>query len=685
MSTASNRSSGVNRRLNSLQNEGKHSHSRSLSNSSRKRLLSSTDAYSYALRVAYLSHLLQPRARRTQKAPEPNSHVRRSSSSLQDLLGDFVRIRDSKSTRFPHGFIAELEKRLKGVLVGTERRKEYKDPLVIRTFAVFLNALTETSFKRRMEQDRRVEDLVLIFFSNATKELGKGKDSSDDSWSLMVDRHVALFVRLITLILKEQDWAKDRPELTSRLAVLESKLLAHDQDLAESKGPSKATVETIAPVSYDVKDMPLVQFVAKIFGISSFQAQDDINRNKSAWSEKAALQDLKNYQAHLTLKTGKTLSRDDFPDDEAYEAWKRGEGPDLSQMMLAIVQSNPELAKSTPGSALPQFNALAQDATDSNFSDLSTPNSNKSNRISYVIDQPIDLSSMSLADGAEPDSIYTFIPSDPRSLYRAILSRALIYDIQDQKLEASEATAEVPAMKLLSKQSTELLNEICLRWRVPASSRVVLFLDVIREKFMEQKIDIETVDSAFTFVKESPMQDGKKRSSFIASVVFERERWILPDIVLMRELLWALREALLRELYDVMMHCYDPEPRPIGPVMYVLDHHVRSDPHFEETPHKFDTFTKHVQEGLLEKAKTCYQRLLDEAIPADQSEWEAYHVTQLGESIMKLGKKIQKRYRKNPVIMGWVSCFFLSGQKLTNKQGQSIGHIARVCATDVCT
>ncbi|KAH8692430.1 C2 domain protein [Talaromyces proteolyticus] len=651
MSTASTHSSGGNRRLNSLQNEARHSHSRSLSNS-RKRLLNSTDAYSYALRVAYLAHLLQPRARRTQKTPGQNNHVRRSSSSFQDLLGDFVRLRDSKSTRFPHGFISELEKRLTGILVGKERRKEYQDREVVRTFAIFLNALKEQSFKRRMEQDRRVEDLVLIFFSNATKELGKGKESSDDSWSLMVDRHVALFVRLITLILKEQDWAKDRPELTSRLAVLESKLLAHDQDLADGNGPS-TTTEIIAPISYDVKDMPLVQFVSRIFGTSTFQAQDEINRNKGVWTEKAALQDLKNYQAHLTLKTGKTLSRDDFPDDEAYEAWKRGEGPDLSQMMLAIVQSNPELAKSTPGSALPQFNALAQDASgnDSNFAELSQTSS-RSNRISYVIDQPIDLSSLSLTDGADPNSIYTFIPSDPRSLYRAILSRALMYDIHDQKLEATEATSEVPSMKLLSKQSTELLNEICLHWRIPASSRVVLFLDVIREKFMEQKIDIETVDSAFTFVKEAPAQDGKKRNNFVTSVVFDRSRWIVPDSVLMRELLWALREALLRELYEVMMHCYDPQPHPIGPVMYVLDHHVRSDPHFEETPHKFEGFAKYVSEGLHDKAKQCYQRLLDESIPADQAEWEAYQVTQLGDSIMKLGKKIQKRYRNNPEIMG---------------------------------
>jgi hypothetical protein len=649
MSTASTKSSGVNRRLTDLQNESRHSHSRSLSNT-RRRLLSSADAYSYALRVAFLSHLLQPRARRTQKVQEPPNHIRRSSSSFQDLLGDFVRLRDSKSTRFPHGFIAELEKRLTGILVGKERRKEYQDSVVIRTFAIFLNALKEQSFKRRMEQDRRVEDLVLIFFSNATKELGKGKDHGDDSWSLMVDRHVALFVRLISLILKEHEWAKDRPELTSRLAVLEAKLLAHDQDLAETNGSSK-TIETIAPVSYDVKDMALVPFVARIFGISSFQAQDDINRNKNEWTAKAALQDLKNYQAHLTLKTGRTLSRDDFPDDESYETWKRGEGPDLSQMMLAIVQSNPELAKSTPGGALPQFNALAQDtaAINSSFADQ-TPN--RSNRISYVIDQPIDLSSLSLVDGAESDHVYTFIPSDPRSLYRAILSRALMYDIQDKKLEATEATSEIPSLKLLSKQSTELLNEICLRWRVPASSRVVLFLDVIREKFVDQQIDIKTVDSAFTFIKEPPAHDGKKRNSLLASVVFDRKRWITPDMSLMRDLLSALQEALLRELYDVMMHCYDPKPHPIGPVMYILDHHVRLDPQFEDTPDKLDAFARFVAEGLTEKAKECYQGLLDAAIPADHLEWEAYNVTQLGESIMQLGKKIQKRYKNNPVILG---------------------------------
>ena len=73
-----------------------------------------------------------------------------------------------------------------------------------------------------------------------------------------------------------------------------------------------STTEVLAPLSYDVKDMPLVQHVAKIFGMTTAQAQSEIDKNKSIWTEKAALQDLKTYQAHLSLQTHKTLSRDDF-------------------------------------------------------------------------------------------------------------------------------------------------------------------------------------------------------------------------------------------------------------------------------------------------------------------------------------------------------------------------------------
>ncbi|KAL4917072.1 hypothetical protein BDW62DRAFT_184510 [Aspergillus aurantiobrunneus] len=647
MSTASTQSRGVNRRVNSIQNEARHSRNLSLS---RRRTVSSSAAYSYALRTAYLAHLLQPRARRVQNVPASQQRPKRASTSFQDLMSDFSLIRDSKSSRFPHGFISELEKRLTGVLMGKERRKEYQDPVVVRTFAAFLNVLKDQSFKKRMEKDRRAEDLVLIFYSNATKELSKGRDPDDDSWRFMVDRHVALFVRLFALILKSNDWAKERPELANRLAVLESKLLSQDQDLVQTTGPS--TVEVVAPLSYDVKDMPLVQHVARVFHMGLPQVQADIDSHRAVWTEQAALRDLKTYQTHLSLKTGKSLSVDDFEDEEAYETWKKSEGPDLSQMMLAIMQSNPGLAKDTPGGALPQFNAGAVDQLHSEpiSGDLSRTSTGRP--ISYVIDQPVDISSLSLNHDSEESDTYTYIPPDPRSVYGTILAQTLSFDLKDRDLEATQATSDVPSMKLLSKQSTEMLNEICLRWRIPAYSRIVLFLDVVRTKFVDNEIDLNTLDSAFTFVKEMPSSEGKKRNSFVSSVLFDRHKWTVHDRLLMRQILSSLHEAILRELYDVMMDCYESKPRPIGPTMYVLENHIQLDPDYSEDTGDIDRFRSYVQDGLAQKATEKYQSILGQEVPVEPEDWELEHVIQLCDAITKHAEKIRKRYRKNPEIMG---------------------------------
>lgn len=564
-------------------------------------------------------------------------------------MSDFSLVRDSKSTRIPHGFVSALEKRLTGVLVGKEKRKEFQDHLVVRTFAAFLNVLKEDSFRKRMEKDRRAEDLLLIFYSNATKELQKGKEQNDDSWRLMVDRHVALFVRLLALILKDHEWSKDRPELANRLSVLESKLLSQDRDLMEPSVAMSVT-EAVSSLSYNVNDMPLVQHVVKIFGMTNSEAQSEIDRNKSSWTEQAALRDLKTYQAHLTLQDHKTLSRDDFESDEGYEAWKKSESPDLSQMILAIIQSNPELAKSTQGS-LPQFNSSPHDS-----SDLSRVSSGRTDRTSYFGDHPVDLSRLSLGESDESDT-YTFIPSDPRSLYRYILSQTLNHDLRCE-MEATQATSDVPLANLLSKQSSELLNEICLRWRIPTFSRAVLFLEVAQAKFVDNEIDLGVLDSAFIYVREGHQGGGenRKRSSFAASAVldpmFDRHRWTVQDLQTMQIILSKLHEALLRELYRVMMECYEAKPSPIGPVMYILDTYVQMDPSYVENPEDIDRFSTYVQEGLAQKATENYQGLLGDIIPTDPESWEVDHVIQLGEAISKLATRIQKRYRNNPEIMG---------------------------------
>ena len=659
MSTSSTQSRGVNRRLNSLQNNAASSRDGSWP---RKRQITEDEAYLYALRVAYLSYLLQPRARRTQHVPAPPTQIQRSSTSINDLMKDFTLLRDSKSTRFPHGFMSELEKRLMGVVTGKERKPEYNDAAIKRTFAAFFNAFTEQSFKKRMEKDRRVEDLVLIFFSNATKELQKGKAPGDDAWKLMAERHLALFVRLISLVLSDDDWVRDRPELTSRLATLESKLLAHDQDLAASTsrngGSGGSTVEVVVPLSYEIKDMPLVQVVARIFGVSNTLVQSDINKNKANWTERAALHDLKTYQMFLNLNSRKTIRKDDFDLDDAYETWKKGETQDLSQMMLAIVQASPELAKDSSATSVPQLNRQLSnpDTSDSGYSAAFRRTSNGTDMTSYVIDQPVDMTSYSSGDQSPvnsngDDDVFTFIPPDSRSFFRFVLAQTLTHDINDSARQQAQGADITPAVGLLSKPSMELLSEICLRWRIPQISRVVLFLDAVREKFVDQQITVELLDAAFNFIKDPP-QDYRKSGNFMTTLSFDRTKWTVADQALYQRILATLHEAVLRDLYEIMQHCYEQKPPSAGPALYVLEQHIHNDPSFSTTSDEKNAFTQQLHDGLQQKAHELYRAFLEKEVPQDQHTWEFYHVIQMGKAVVALAQRIQKRYRKNPEILG---------------------------------
>ena len=659
MSTSSQRDRSYSQRIDSLRQNGDLN--REGSRTSRKRPISPNDAYNYALRVAYLAYLLQPRAKRKQHVAAPARPAQKPSSSIQDLMKDFTLIRDSKSTRFPHGFMAELEKRLTGVMMGREKRPEYQDAVVKRSFAAYLNVFIEPGFKKRMEKDRRVEDLVLIFYSNATKVLQAGKAPGDDSWRLMVDRHVALFIRLLGLVLKDQEkeWFRDRPELTSRLATLESKLLAHDEDLAaDTSAANGSMIEVVAPLSYEIKDMPLVQAVGRIFKIDPTQLQSDINANKLQWTEEVALDDLKKYQRFLNINSGKVLNSDDFDLEEAYEIWKKAETPDLSQMILAIVQANPQLAKGTKLGHQVSSSVSSTTTRPSRAESYSDPYravQDQQDDSAYVFDQPVDMSVISPTsenkqfsfDGEEHP--FVFIPSDPRGYYRTALSYALSSDLQNENLQHDGSDPD--SVKLLSQQSTELLNELCLRWRIPYFSRIALFLDVCREKFIDQAISVETMLAAFEYAR-APPPEGKKDYPGKNTMPLDRSKWTISDIALNQQVLNSLNDALLRDLYDIAIRCYEPKPPSVGMAVFFLDTYIFPDPSFTRSPRELEVFSEQLRQGLRDKAHAVYQGFTEKNLPPDAETWEFFNVMELGKSITGLGQRIQKRYRKNPEIMG---------------------------------
>ena len=123
---------------------------------------------------------------------------------------------------------------------------------------------------------------------------------------------------------------------------------------------------------------------------------------------------------------------------------------------------------------------------------------------------------------------------------------------------------------------------------------------------------------------------------------------------MLRQILTTLHDNLLRDIYDIALHCYEDKPPPIGYTIHVLQDHIYDDLSFSQATEEYGEFKRQLHKGLQDKAFELYKNYLEKHLPQDQQQWEFYHVIELGKAVLALAQKIQKRYRKNPEIMGYV-------------------------------
>ncbi|KAK1782041.1 hypothetical protein QBC45DRAFT_18871 [Copromyces sp. CBS 386.78] len=644
-SYASNRRVGSIQSVRSVTSDEERRNSRIQSSKPRQVAVSYDEAYSFALRVAFLNYLLQPRKKRKEYIDAPKPVHTRHSSNMSDLMKDFVPSGSSSSMKLPHAFRGQLEKRMTAVLQGTERLPGYNDAAVKRTFGVAYTAFTQRDFQKSIDKDRKVEPLVLIFYSSAIKFHSAGKPPDDYHWKSLVDRHLAMFVRLISSVIR--DMGSDRDDLLARLNTLENKLLTNDQNLSLDKGQESSTfVEVEVPLSYEIKDMPMVLFVAKIFGLPNSQVQNDIDRNMTTWTEEAALKDFKNYQFRLSANMAGTLRKLDFDVDEAFEDWKRTETQQLAQIFAEILSIRPDLKTGGgPDKPLPS-RPMSLYSEDQAFSDLSKMVTNRSSG-NFGFDPSSGFSAMSLDDNSSIRSVdepsYTFIPADPRPVYKTILQYVMSYD----QLHSEEFP--------FSEESIDFLTELAIRWRIPQFMRHVTLVEIAVRKYLDQEISTMQLDACLDFVKE-PQPEPKKPPpvNLFGATLLEVEpgRWTMTDFAGYQQAIKDLHDALLRELYTLLIQCYQPSPPSVGVVMSVLTNHVQTDPTFTERPDEMAEYTQHLENGLRQKAAEVYRGFLDANIPSNMEDWNFVHVVKLGSAVVGLAEKIKKRYRKNPEIMG---------------------------------
>ncbi|CAK7225272.1 hypothetical protein SCUCBS95973_005808 [Sporothrix curviconia] len=696
MSTASNRTSRPNR--SSL-------HSSRLSTMSARRPRAGSraahlvevqfdDGYSYALRIAYLNYLLQPKKKRKEYVvvPKPKPvRTHTASNSVGELMKEFMPTSGSSSSsgnmKLPHSLRQALEKRMEGVLRGTEKLPGYNDAAVKRTFGEAYTAFTADSFRKSIDKDRKIEPLILIFYTSASKAQGRGKAADDDSWKPLVDRHVALFVRLVSSLMRDLGSDQGRPEFMGRLATLEKKLLTNDQDLYidESQPGEHKTIEVEIPLTYDIKDMPMVQTVARIFGRTHTEVQTDIDRDLTVWTEEAALKDLKTYQHQLTSNMPGALRRGDFDLDVAYEEWKKAEVHQLAQMMLDLLTVRPELAKSSSGGASLGGNGgdkplpvrpTSMYGEDQTYADISRMISSHPDPVAaasvvnqFGYDGSMGFSSLSLDDGSgggggggnssiravEEAPEYTYIPSDPRNYYKFVLKHAMSYD----QLHRDEGTIVSEAVPL-HRSSMDLLIELAVHWRLPQYSREILLLDVASQKYLDLELRAEEVYEIFEDVKDNATFDHlphNKKHPYIQMFgqplhSIERSHWTSHDYAAYQQILVKLQEAMLRELLEVASQCYDPKPQSIGPTLMFVTDHVHNDDAFPQRPEVINQFAEALTATMRDRAAGLYREFLDTNIPREEDDWDFSHVVNLGKAVVAVCDRTRKRYRKNPEIMG---------------------------------
>jgi hypothetical protein len=157
--------------------------------------------------------------------------------------------------------------------------------------AAFYGQFMVDSFKRQMKENRKIEELILMFATHATAALKKEPSLPGDSWKVELNNQIFLFVKILQDCLRSISYVS--PELHSRLDVYASKL-APSQTPSDSGYDSASTSHRDSVVSHpgssaNVMDMPLAATVTQLFRISYTAAQQEIDQLLPVCTEKVRL------------------------------------------------------------------------------------------------------------------------------------------------------------------------------------------------------------------------------------------------------------------------------------------------------------------------------------------------------------------------------------------------------------
>lgn len=179
--------------------------------------------------------------------------------------------------------------------------------------------------------------------------------------------------------------------------------------------------------------------------------------------------------------------------------WRQLETTHLQQLVMIMVQFNPELAKSAasesslsyqtqnvrPGSLYSPYESGETASRHTSVSSRHSYLENGGNSDTYV-------------DGDDDIQVghhFTFIPPHPKKFYKKLLEHCLLADLEKMLSPEVDDNDEV-SLGILSAPHIELLNECALRWRIGHPYRVATFLELVKQFYERNDVPLEVVPDA---------------------------------------------------------------------------------------------------------------------------------------------------------------------------------------------
>lgn len=485
-----------------------------------------------------------------------------SLGGLADMVRDVSG--SSKTVRFPEKLLKRLGERLEQIAMG--RDPHYRDQSLRQTIGVFYGTFKEASFQKQMKENRKIEELILIFVTTAQGALRRRMDG--DSWKEELNKQVATFVRIIRECLRSIHGVSR--ELLDRLEGYSSKLSpapiplgqqasasasangataapAHDDSRRGSTASSLATVNagTSLTAANTLLDIPMIRTVGTLFRVEQDQLIKDIEFVRKTCTEANAMIDLKHCIKNINLQAAWPGRKEDFDTEEGFQLWRSTELQSLSQIMMQMCKANPDLLKSTPSDPVGVTGGAQSVPGEIGHAAEMEAGSPDAEAIADSID----------AEEEATFGNFTFIPPDPKAYYRRALELCIDYDLEQIRIQPEE---EEVSLSILSPAHVDLLLECALRWRIMPTYRAVCNLDVLKYKYDRGEVPLDCISESLSVVDRAMAERSL-------------ELWPKADRRLLFTSAAALFDSCIRLIHEAFQDLHNVEVEEVQPFVSLVE------------------------------------------------------------------------------------------------------------------